>query len=74
MFALLAAGGDAGAGLMPWLLGVLTDQAANLPASWMTLFGQPLTPEQFGLRSGILVTSLCPVVLSLLLLRFHRRP
>ena len=73
MFALLAAGGDAGAGLMPWLLGVLTDQAANLPASWMTLFGQPLTPEQFGLRSGILVTSLCPVVLSLLLLRFHRR-
>jgi fucose permease len=72
MFALLAAGGDAGAGLMPWLLGVLTDQAARLPASWINLFGHPLTAEQFGLRCGILVTSFCPILLSLLLVRFHR--
>ena len=72
MFALLAAGGDAGAGFMPWLVGVLTDQAAHLPCSWMNLFGHPLTPEQFGLRTGILVTSLCPILLSLLLVRFHR--
>jgi hypothetical protein len=58
---------------MPWLLGVLTDLASRWPAAWMSLFGQPLTPEQFGLRAGILVTGLCPVVLSLLLRRFRGR-
>ncbi len=72
MFALLAAGGDFGCGLMPWLMGVLADQASILPASWMQLFGQPLTPEQFGLRLGLLVTSLCPIVLIFLLARFHQ--
>jgi fucose permease len=73
MFALLAAGGDAGAGFMPWLLGVLTDQASRWPAEWMTLLGHPLSAEQFGLRSGLLVTGLCPVALSLLLRRLRER-
>ncbi len=71
MFALLAAGGDAGCGVMPWLLGVLADQAVRFPVSWLTLWGQPLSAEQAGLRLGLLVTSLCPVVLSLLLVWFH---
>ena len=72
MFALLAAGGDLGCGIMPWLMGVMADQASRLPAEWLQLAGQALTAEQFGLRLGILTTSLCPVILAFLLARFHR--
>lgn len=72
MFALLAAGGDFGCGLMPWLMGVMADRASLLPAHWMQLFGQTLAPEQFGLRLGILATSLCPLALAFVLARFHR--
>jgi fucose permease len=73
MFALLAAFGDAGAGLMPWFMGVVADQVAAVPG-WLQGYGtHPLTPEQLGLRTGLLVTALCPVALGLLLLRLRRK-
>ena len=72
MFALLAAGGDLGCGIMPWLMGVLADQASRLPPEWLQFAGQSLTSEQLGLRLGVLMTSLCPVILAFLLARFHR--
>lgn len=68
MFALLAAGGDFGCGLMPWWLGVVADGAARIAPGW-TL---GISAEAFGLRVGLLFTAIYPVVLSVLLTRFHR--
>lgn len=68
MFALLAAGGDFGCGLMPWWLGVVADGAARFAPGWAS----GVSPEAFGLRVGLLFTAVYPVVLSVLLARFHR--
>jgi len=59
MFAILAAAGDIGGSVGPWLMGVISDNAQ----SWgMTLLRLPsLTPEQAAMRAGILVCSLFPL-------------
>ena len=67
MFALLAAAGDTGAGVMPWLVGVVADQVTTVPAWLSRLYGGHLTAEQFGLRIGLLLTSVCPLIMALLL-------
>jgi MFS family permease len=59
MFALLAAGGDIGASFGPWITGVITDASASLPQG--ILGGLAATPEQLGLRIGILSAALLPV-------------
>ena len=59
MFALLAAGGDIGASLGPWLTGVITDASANLPQGLLGSIAA--TPEQLGLRVGILSAALLPL-------------
>ncbi len=48
MFALLAAAGDSGAAVMPWVVGVIADAASS--------------PEQ-GLRAGLLVATASPIVM-----------
>lgn len=55
MFAMLAAGGDTGASIAPWLTGFIADWAATIPNNL------PITPEQFGLRVGILVAAVFPI-------------
>jgi fucose permease len=70
MFALLAAAGDAGAGLMPWGLGVVADRVAGAVSAWPGLLAElGLNPEALGLRAGLLATTLCPLSLALLLWR-----
>lgn len=54
LFALLAVGGDAGAGVMPWLVGVAADHVRAAPA-W--LVGEA-SPEQIGLRVGVALAAL----------------
>jgi fucose permease len=72
MFALLAAAGDGGAAIMPWMVGIMADDAHRL--RWLEpLFGANLTSEQFGLRAGLLVTAICPILLSVTLSRFRKR-
>ncbi|MEN9936583.1 MAG: hypothetical protein RLZZ387_3162 [Chloroflexota bacterium] len=66
MFALLAAAGDTGAAVMPWGVGLIADTEAA--QGWLAaLFGGSLTPEQLGLRAGLLVSALCPLALAGLL-------
>lgn len=63
MFAFLAAAGDAGAALMPWSVGLIADQAAET-MRWLTwIFGPDTHPDQAGLRTGLLVASICPIVM-----------
>ena len=66
-FALMAAGGDLGASIAPQLLGIVTDRVAASPLARdlsATLF---LTPEQIGLKAGMLVMALFPLCGAVLL-------
>ncbi len=75
-FALMAAGGDLGASVAPQLLGIVVDQVAvsDLAARLSPSLG--LTPEQIGMKAGMLVCAVFPILGTLLLLyikRFFRK-
>lgn len=59
MFALLAAGGDTGASVGPWMSGVVADLLPglvnNLPAG--------IAPEEIGLRAGMLLGAIFPLAM-----------
>jgi MFS family permease len=62
LYAMMAAGGDLGASVAPQLVGVITDiaiESATLTALAQTL---GLAPEQFGMKLGMLVGMLFPLV------------
>ena len=61
-YALMAAGGDFGASLAPQLLGIVVDNVAvsNIAARISTQTN--LSPEQIGLKAGMLVTSIFPII------------
>lgn len=75
-YALMAAGGDLGASIAPQLMGIVTDQvsASGLASELSVTLG--ITPEQIGLKAGMLVTSLFPilgVVLLLFIIRYFKK-
>lgn len=61
-YALMAASGDLGASVAPQLLGIVVDNVAvsGFAAEFSASSG--LSPEQIGLKAGMLVTALFPVV------------
>ena len=61
-YALMAAGGDLGASVAPQLLGIVTDtvSASNLALNLSQTLN--LTVEQIGLKAGMLVTSIFPIL------------
>lgn len=61
-YALMAAGGDLGASVAPQLLGVVTDtvSASALASNLSKTLG--LTVEQIGLKAGMLVTAIFPIL------------
>ena len=62
IFALMAAGGDLGASVGPQLVGVVTDAAETLPALSDLATKLSMTPDQFGMKLGMLVGMLFPLV------------
>ena len=61
LFAILAAGGDIGASLGPWLISLVTEQGPRwAPVAGLTA-GLGLSAEQLGLRLGMLAGVLCPI-------------
>jgi len=75
-FALMAAGGDLGASIAPQLVGVIIDGVATAPFASSLSQSLHLTPEQLGLRAGMLVTALFPLagtVLMLCIIRHFKR-
>lgn len=62
IYAMMAAGGDFGAALISQLTGTVTDIAIANPAVISLAEQLFLTPEQLGMRIGILTTSLCPIL------------
>lgn len=62
IFALMAAGGDMGASVGPQLVGMITDFAILTPSVSSFADSLGLAPEQLGMRLGILLGSLFPMV------------
>lgn len=66
-YALMAAGGDLGASIAPQLMGIVIDQvsASELALGLSAAYG--LTTEQIGMKAGMLVSSVFPILGTLLL-------
>ena len=75
-YALMAAGGDLGASAAPQLMGIVIDNvaASDFAADLSLRFG--ITAEQVGLKAGMLVTALFPIIGTVILLfaiRFFKK-
>lgn len=66
MFALLAAAGDAGAAIVPWGFGWIADRATGLFPALIHFLPAGLNTEQLGLRTGLLLATLSPLLLLLI--------
>ncbi len=62
VFALMAAGGDMGAAVAPQLVGIVTDFAINNKTLIDVANSLNLTPDSFGLKIGLLVGALAPLI------------
>jgi len=71
-YALMAAGGDFGASVAPQLLGVIVDHVSV--TSWAAELGTTLSlsSEQIGMKTGMLIAALFPILGTLLLLYIKR--
>lgn len=67
-FALMAAGGDLGASVAPQLMGIVIDRVSV--SRWASALGERLSlaPEQVGLKAGMLITALFPIIGTVLVL------
>ena len=62
IFALMAAGGDLGASAGPQLIGIITDFAIKNKILLTFAENLSLSPEQLGLKLGMLIASLFPLI------------
>ena len=71
-YALMAAGGDLGASVAPQMLGAIADLTAA--SSWAAEMGAALSlsAEQIGMKTGMLIAALFPVLGALLLVYMKR--
>ncbi len=61
-YALMAAGGDLGASLAPQLQGIVVDQVAQAPQISLLATRLGLSAEQLGMKAGMLVSALFPLL------------
>lgn len=66
-FALMAAGGDLGASIAPQLLGIVVDSVSASSLASELSVTLSLTPEQIGMKAGMLACSVFPILGSILL-------
>ena len=72
LYAMLAAGGDIGAAVGPYVIGIVADHAAGFPLLTELFPAGTLSAEQIGLRAGLLLGAVFPLG-TLLLLLWQRR-
>ena len=61
-YALMASGGDLGASIAPQLMGVVIDQVSASSLAEKISVATNLSPEQIGLKAGMLFTALFPIL------------
>lgn len=75
-FALMAAGGDLGASIAPQLMGIIIDKVSLSGFAAQLAASTGFSPEQIGLKAGMLVSSIFPilgtVILALTISYFNR--
>lgn len=71
-YALMAAGGDFGASVAPQLMGIVADQVAAHPAVITLSQSLSVTPEEIGLKAGMLLAAIFPLLGVFLLLYIRR--
>ena len=71
-YALMAAGGDLGSSVAPQLLGIVVDHVTA--SSWASDLAQSIgaSPEQIGIKTGMLISTVFPICGFILLLVMHR--
>ena len=62
IYALMAAGGDLGASVAPQLVGIITDTVMALPKAQSIAQTLSISPEQLGMRIGMLCGMMFPLV------------
>ena len=75
-YALMASGGDLGASVAPQLMGIVTDAVSTSELGMRLAAQQNLSPEQIGLKAGMLVCAIFPIlgiVTLLLTIRFFKK-
>ena len=75
-YAMMAAGGDLGASIAPQLMGIVIDQVSASEMAVRISTASGLTAEQVGMKAGMLVTGVFPVIGTVLLiftLRYFRK-
>ncbi len=75
-FALMASGGDLGASVAPQLMGIVVDNVKNSAMGAELARKWGLTAEQVGMKAGMLVTALFPllgVVVLLIAMRYFKK-
>ena len=73
IFAMMAAGGDLGAAVVPQLIGVTTDSV--MQSQWAVTLSQKLalTPEGLGMKAGMLIAAIfCLVAIPLYIFMYRR--
>ncbi len=71
IFAMMAAGGDLGASIGPQMVGLVTDFAIENSTLLHLANNLSLSPEQLGMKLGMLVGALFPLIAVFVYLRIH---
>jgi len=72
LFAFLAFSGDCGAAFCPWLSGLLSDKADKIPVLARIAESSEITNEQLGMRSGMALSVLYPLLTALFIYLYIR--
>ncbi len=62
IYAMMAAGGDLGASVAPQLVGLITDGVIAHPGTLQLAQSLAITPDQLGMKLGMLISALFPLV------------
>lgn len=73
IYALMAAGGDLGASVVPQLMGIMTDAAIAMPAAAELALKLGMGAEQLGMKLGMLVGMIVPLCAIPLFVHLHRK-
>ncbi len=71
-YALMAAGGDLGASVAPQLMGIVVDQVSVSSFAQQLAARTAMTAEQIGMKAGMLVTAIFPILGTVVLLTAFR--
>ena len=66
IYAMMAAGGDLGASIGPQLVGLITDAVISNESAIAYSQTLGLLPEQFGMKLGMLIGMLFPIIATLI--------